>query len=333
MHRLDRRIRILRGKRDGAFDPDQLYLERAFRARAARKLRFYLRRMQPAALITPRWSEARAFLDDLAVDLALGHPVIECRTLSMAPVVGRSVHESRAWIVRALTEFVGGGFSGPVSQAVERKGFRIVVETLLRRARTGPRRCLLVHQLEHLHVEALEDLVQVFESYVDTAGDDRRVNILFAGTVDVPSLELRGGVVVLADYSDVEALERLAEHTGPADKGVLQRAVDIVGGVPAMLERLGERAETRGGRLAENRDDLWKDLGALTDEIRGAVSIVNSEQTLAARFEEVAQTGPLPYNPDKDLPLVRAGVLQPLYSGLSARVMVRAPMFAEMALS
>jgi len=333
MHRLDRRIRILRGKRNGAFDANQYYLERAFRARAARKLRFYLRRMQPAMLITPRWSEARAFLDDLAVDLALGRPAIECRTLSMAPMVGRSVHESRTWVLRALTEFVGGGYSGPVSQAVDRKGFRLVVETVLRRARTGPRRALLVHQLEHLHVEALEDFVHAFESYVGREGDDRRVNVLFAGTVDVPAFEMRGGVVVLADYSDVEALERLAEHTGPVDKAVLQRAIDVVGGVPAMLERLGKRAEARGGRLSENRDELFRDLGGLTDEVRGALSIVTTEETLAARFEEVAQTGPLPYDPDKDLALVRAGVLQPLYGGLSAQIMVRAPMFAEMALS
>ena len=64
MHRLDRRIRILRGKRNGAFDPDQYYLERASRAKVARKVRFHLRRMDPVVLITPRWSEARVFLEE-----------------------------------------------------------------------------------------------------------------------------------------------------------------------------------------------------------------------------------------------------------------------------
>src|SRR5690606_24338297 len=143
MHRLDRRIRILRGKRSGAFDPNQYYLERAFRARVARKRRFFLRRMEPMVLVTPRWSEAWAFLDDLAMELALGKPAIEARSLSMGPMLGRSVHESRAWVIRALTEFLGTGMEGPVSQAVDRKGFRNVVASQLRRARTGPRRLLM----------------------------------------------------------------------------------------------------------------------------------------------------------------------------------------------
>ena len=46
MHRLDRRIRILRGKREGAFDKNQYVLELAFRARASRKVRMALRAMR-----------------------------------------------------------------------------------------------------------------------------------------------------------------------------------------------------------------------------------------------------------------------------------------------
>src|SRR5690606_13500151 len=123
--------------------------------------------------------------------------------------------------------------------------------------------------------------------------------------------------VVLADYSDVEAIEHLAEYTGPCDPAVLRRAVDVVGGVPAMLDRLGASAEERGGRMATNREELFVDLGPLTDEVRGAVSMVNSDERLASRFEEVAQAAQVPFDLERDLPLVRAGLVQPIYGGLS----------------
>lgn len=328
MHRLDRRIRILRGKRNGAFDPNQYYLEKAARARVARKVRFHLRRMDPVVLITPRWSEARGFLDDVSVDLALGKPQIEARTLSMAPIVGRSVHESRTWLVRAITEFVGFGVDGPVSQAVDRRGFRYVVGDLLAKARTGPRRALLIHHLEHLHVEALGDFVQVFEEYM--GADDRRLNVLFAGSVDVPAFEMPGAVRVhLGDFSDTEAVEHLAEHTGAVDRKLLARAVDLVGGVPALLERLGDVAEKRGGRLPETREELFRALGPLADELRGALEIVLGDVKLAARFEHIAQGGAVAYDPDRDVALVRAGVVEHRPSGSIARVAVRAPVFGD----
>ncbi|MBW1877973.1 MAG: hypothetical protein JRI25_04030 [Deltaproteobacteria bacterium] len=334
MHRLDRRIRILRGKRSGAFDPDQYYLEKAFRARAARKVRLMLRRQQPVILITPRWSEAREFLDDISVDLSLGRPRVECRTLSMAPMFGRSVHDSRTWVVRALGGFIGVSAEGPAAQAVDRQGFRNVVRDLLRRAGTGPRRALLVHHLQYLQVDARNDLIQVFEEYMEEMGRERRLNLLLAGTVDVPSFELEGAKrVTLPDFSSVEALEALTEYTGPASLDVLRRALDVIGGVPALVHRLGQSAEARGGRLAKNREELWKALGQLTDEVRGAIAIVSSDEVMATRFEQVANSGPLPYDKERDLPLVRAGVLQEIYGGLSHKVMVRAPVFAEMALS
>lgn len=329
MHRLDRRLRILRGKRNGAFDPNQYYLERAARARIARKVRLHLRRMDPVVLITPRWSEARAFLDDVALDLALGKPQIEARTLSMAPMVGRSVHESRTWLVRAVTEFVGFPVDGPISQAVDRRGFRHVLGGLLEKADTGPRRALLIHHLEHLHVEALSDFVQVFEEYLGAA-DDRRLTLLLAGSVDVPAFEMAGAVHVhLGDYSEVEAVERLAESTGPTDRKLLERAIDLVGGVPALLDRLGALAEQRGGRLPGSREDLFRALGPLADELRGALEIVLGDVKLVARFEHIAQGGAVPYDPDRDLPLVRAGVVEHRPGGSVAKVGVRAPVFGD----
>ena len=132
MNRFQRRKIILEGKKtQGAFDPDQYYLESARRGRTARKLRHHLRRMTPVVLATPRWSQAHRFLDEITVDLAVGEPRIEARTLSMAPVQGRTVHESRAWLLRGIMEFCSLDLQGPVTQAVDRNGFRHVLAELL----------------------------------------------------------------------------------------------------------------------------------------------------------------------------------------------------------
>ncbi len=328
MHRLDRRTRILRGKREGAFDRDQYFLERASRARAARKVRLLLRRQVPVILITPRWSEAQAFLDDLGTDLALGAPRIHCRTLSMAPMLGRSVHAARTWLVRALIEFCGLQVDGPVAQAVDRHGFRQVMREVLRRVEEGPRRALLVHQVEHLEVEARNDLIRVFSEHREEQGGRCRINLLLACSVDAPSFEVRDAErVFLSDFSEVEAVENLVELAGPAAHTELRYVVRTVGGVPALLRSLADDAP-----LPASRDEVWRALGTLADEVRGAVSIVSSDDRLADRFEEVLQLGPLPIEPERDAPLLRAGLLQELYGGLSARVQVRSPLFAELAL-
>ena len=68
---------------------------------------------------------------------------------------GRSVHDSRAWVVRALGGFIGVSAEGPAAQAVDRQGFRHVIRDLFQRARSGPRRALLIHQLQHLPADGL----------------------------------------------------------------------------------------------------------------------------------------------------------------------------------
>jgi hypothetical protein len=182
MHRLDRRLRILRGKKNTPFNSRQYAVERATRARAARRVRHLLRRMVPVVLHTPRWSEARAFLDDVSVDLGVRKPIVQCRTLAMTPMAGRTVHDSRQYLSRAVIEFCELYVPGPVWMAVDRNGFRNVMRDLLRRARTGPQRALLVHGLENLHREAVEDFVHVFSEHVEEFTEDRRLNILLAGT-------------------------------------------------------------------------------------------------------------------------------------------------------
>lgn len=329
MHRLDRRLRILRGKRETPFNPRQYEVERAARARAARRVRFLLRRMTPVVLLTPRWSEARDFLDDVAVDLSVGRPRILCRTLSMAPMDGRSVYDGRQWLTRAIIEFCELYVPGPVWQAVDRNGFRTVMRDLLRRARTGPRRALLMHGLEHLHVEALADFVEVFREHVEELGEERRLNVVLGGSVDTPGFDLPGaGRVVLPDYSAAEAEEVLVETLGPTDPTLLRAAVGLVGGVPALLRAVAHAASA-GRWVTASPEELVQALGPLRDEVSGALEIVRADGALADRLEQLAAAGSATAV-GADEVLLRAGIAQRTPRGAPPRVAVRAPVFSRL---
>lgn len=287
--------------------------------------------MAPVVLITPRWSRSYRFLDDVKVDLAIGRPRIACQTLSLEPLQGHTVHESWTWLVRAMSEFCELGIQGPVSQAVSRNGFRHVMSGLFDASTEGPRRALLIHGLEHLHVEARDDLIRVFEEHVRRAQSARRLNLLLAGTVDAPSFAVRGASrLVLPDFAPQEAVEALVEHTGLVQRGQLDKVVKVVGGVPALVDAVGLAAENGEG-LVMSREALLRALGPLADEVRGAVAIVSSVEGLADRLDEVASSGPLPVDAEWDGMLERAGLVQSTGARRPGHVALRAPLFAELA--
>ncbi len=334
VHRLDRKIRILREKRNGAFDRDQYFLERALRARTGRKVRLALRRMQPVVMHTPRWSEAEAFLDDITMDIRLGRPSISARALSLHPMSERPVNEAWRFLLTGIVEFCHLVESNTGIAAADRNGFKTHLHDLFFKVRTGPRRALLVHGVEHLHAEALEDLIEVFTEYrLNVHPEDRRLNLLLASSVDGPGMEMEGALQVqLNDYSSVEAIETLVEHLGPTDRNRLDQAVQVVGGVPALLSALGSDG-IESGALAYGRSAIWKALGSLAEEVRGALEIVNSDETLGKRLELISSRGPVERNDDEgDVELTRAGLIQEVSWGRPNRVEVRAPVFAELAL-
>lgn len=327
MHRLDRRLRILRGKRITPFNSKQYAVERATRARAARRVRHLLRRMVPVVLESPRWSEVPSFLDDIAVDLSLRAPAIQCRTLAMAPMAGRTVHDSRQYLTRAIIEFCELYVSGPVWTAVDRNGFRNVMRDLLRRARTGPHRALLIHGVEHLHIDALLDFVDVFSEHIDEFTEDRRLNVLFAGSTALVGLQLPSGQHVrLADYSPEEAVEALVEQLGPTDRSVLDAAVELVGGVPALIDAVA-RVASAGQWHTSNRHELLRGLGRLGGEVRSAVEILCADNSVAERLEEVAMRGRVREEP-ADRVLIEAGVFLARRHKGHSEVRLRAPVFA-----
>lgn len=328
MQRLDRRLRILRGKKKTPFDPSQYAIERAARARAARRVRHLLRRMVPVVLHAPRWSEARAFLDDVGVDLGVRRPAIQCRTLALAPMVGRSVHDARQYLIRAIIELCELYVDGPVWLAVDRNGFRNVMRELLRRARTGPRRALLMHGVDHLHVEALADFVTVFEEHMEEFGGQRRLNVLLSGSPAMQPIGVEGFQSVrLPDYSVEEAIEALVEMLGPTDPSVLRGAIDAIGGVPALVEVVGRHAAA-GQWITTDEDHLLQSLGRLGEEIRSVVSIACSDEGAAQRLDLLAREGASVREPSDESLLV-AGLVNPCRGRGHDDVALRSPVFGR----
>ncbi|MCA9488922.1 MAG: hypothetical protein KC621_03345 [Myxococcales bacterium] len=329
-HRLDRRLAILRGKRNGAFDRDQYYLERAARARVARRTRVLLRRMRPVVMVTPRWSQARRFLDDVATDLLLGEPRVVCRTLSLAPLEGRTPHQAWNWLVLAITEFCDLRAGDGAWRMVSRHGFRHTLKDLFQRAEEDPtRRCLMIHGLEHMHVEALRDLIHVFEDHAHQREGEPRFNLLLAGSIDAPHFDIAGTErLVLTDFSEVEALETLVEHLGVDEIPKLRDLVSIVGGVPAMLDTFGQEVPGAIGEVIADRRAAWRVMGNLALEMQQAFSIVAADDALHDRIEEMANADqPLPLDPRDDA-LIRAGLVR-LEGG---RAELRAPVIGDLAL-
>lgn len=329
-HRLDRRLAILRGKRQSSFDKDQYYLERAARARVARAVRVALRRGLPVVLVTPRWTQVQQFLDDVVTDLLVGRPVVECRTLSLAPLEGRTPHQAWNWLVQAVTGFCGLEVeSGSAWRMASRQGFRHTLKALFARAEDGPRRCLMIHGLEHMHVEALRDLIEVYEDHAhDRVGSGRggRFNLLLAGSIDAPHFEFASSTrLVLADHSEQEAVEALVEHLGHRELGRLRDLVEVVGGIPAVLELFGTQASGDIGAVIADRSAVWRLLGNLALELRRAWELASTDDDAGERLLTLCAGKALRREPPDEL-LGRAG----LVTTERGRTRIRARMLADL---
>lgn len=327
INRLERRIAILRGKREAAFDPDQHYLEKAWRSRVTRQVRVHVRRMEPIVVIAPRWSQPRRFFDDLSADLLLGEPSVVARPLSLLPLQGRTPHQAWAWLVQAVTEFCHLTLEGPAWQVVSRRGFRHVMAELFERAEEGDRRCLMIHGLEHIHVEALRDLIAVFSEHVATRRGEPHFNLLLSSGVDAEHFRFEGfRRVVLSDYGEDEAIEALVEHIGPRERGLLASLVDVVGGVPAFLDVLASQP-TRLSDVVADPENVWRVLGSTALDLRGVVEIATSNPDTSARLEFLATEGSAPSSPN-DKALFDAGLA--VRDRVDGHTRLRSPLIAQL---
>ncbi len=327
MSRLTRRLTLLRAKRNGCWDPDQAWYETAPRARAARAVRVHLRRMEPVMLVAPRWSEPHRFLDELGCDLALGKPDVVTRTLNLAPLAGRTIPQAWAWLLQALQEFCAIRQDGPATSAVSSQGFHRVLRSVLERASTGPRRCLMFHGTEHAPLDALTDLVETFtDAAARRNSTSTGLNLLLSGSLPIPSCTGRFVQLQLPDFGLGEATEALAEQAGAVPPTLLAHLVKVVGGVPALIEAVGRLDLAHQGEIVADRAALWKLLGALGDEVRGAAHILASDLQLAQRMETIARRGPVVADLEQDAALLRSGLVT-LFD--RRRIRLRAPVFAD----
>ncbi len=332
MNRLERRLRILRDKRMGSFDPEQHYLETALRGRTARRVRTNLRRMEPVILLTPRWSQAQAFLEDLAMDLAVGTPPVGCRTVSFRPLRGKG--ETDAWVyclavLAQLSEDRWTEARAPL--VVSRLGFRTAAVELLLRAqqRPGARVALLGHGAEHLPFETLLDLSTAWQEFTQRQPQERRTTLLLAATVDAPHIQLGDARrVMLDDLGEAEAAANLVARVGLASPMRLETAARFTGGVPDIVDRLGTGARSLG-QLPSSASGMVRALGPLADEIRSAVNIASSDPVVAERLDLFLEGEALPEEPVVDRTLVMAGILRRTTEQGQARMILRAPAIGD----
>lgn len=334
MSRLARRMQMLRVARGRSFDPDQHFIEAALRGRTARKVRTHLRRLEPMVLTTPRWSKPQTFLEELALDLAVGEPAISCRTVSFRPLKGRRAPEAWHFVLQILSQLCSDEWSDrPVPMVAGRNGFRTLALDLLmdaqeRFSERGSAVALLGHGAEYLPIEALEDLSRVWSDFVRWYPTERRTTMLLAAAIDVPSLVLEDAArVPLADYGEAEAAAAIVGRSGLAERTPLESAARFSGGIPAIVDAV---ATGSTGGVPRTRDGLVKAMGPLTDEIRSAVDIVRADTWMSCRLDDLLSGEPLTEEPEVDDRLMMAGLLRRVRLPGEDRVMLRAPAIATL---
>lgn len=326
-------------RRAQAFDAEQRFIETALRGRSARQVRACLRRMEPVFVVTPRWSRPQAFLEEIALDLAVGEPAIGCRTVGFRPHRGRAPASTWPLMLQILNQLGrGGGTTGMVATAVDREGFRAGVGEALEAAHQSSRHRLavLLHGIEHMPVEVLSDLVEQWSAYRERHPEGLRVALLMAGSELPPWLSLPDlHRVELEDYSEAETIAALVARCGPMAPRRLMALARFTGGVPAMVEAVAEMiaagreglpvAASRGARL--DVDLLLQGMGPVADEIRGAMDIVSARGELSDRLSTLSRDGAAP-RAASDEALFAAGLLKRVRA--TGQVSLRAPALAAM---
>jgi hypothetical protein len=314
--------------------PEQVALESALRGRAARRVRTWLRRMEPVVVGTPRWSRPEQFLEHLALDLALGEPAIGCRTVSFKGMGGRPLPQVWQFIIHVFGQLGRRGWEEqrPFTVA-DRTGFRFALRAQLEAAhRELPHRvALLAHAAECLPVDVVEDLSRVWEEYDAEHPDGRRCVLLLAGAVQAEWLRIGlAPRVELVDFGADEAASALTSRAGAMSPRQVEAVARFTGGVPELVESIGAVGRF-AGRLPVRPDELLLCLGRIGDELRGAIDIATADDAAADRLHDLLDGEPRLELPAVDRGLWMAGLVRRLPPvGTEAMVVLRAPAFAAM---
>lgn len=327
-------MNLLRAKRNSSFDTEQVWEEEALRGKTARRVRAQLRRLEPVAMLTPRWSAPQSFLEDIALDLAVGEPAIGCRTISFRPLLGRSIPEAWNFLLRVLAELPGNSWEArPVPMVVDRRGFYYAAEFLLGEAHLEAPYpvALLGHGCEHLPVEVLEDIALVWARYAAQAREDRRCTVLLSGCVDTPALDVGGAAKIeLTDFAEPEAAASLVMQVGATSPVALARAARFSGGVPAIINAIAGGAAEHG--IPAQPEDLLRCMGPVAEDIRGAMMQAMAHPDVADRLYQLLLGEPMIEEPQVDRELLMAGLLRRVHQLGPPMVELRSPVLAAVAI-
>lgn len=281
-------------------------------------------------MLTPRWTAPQGFLEDIALDLAVGEPAIGCRTVSFRPLRGRQPAEAWNFILRVTADLANVSWQQrPLPLVGDRRGFYHAAERLLDEAHTQAPYpvALLAHCCESLPVEVLQDLAQVWAQYAERARDHRRCTILLAGSVETPALDVGGAVRVdLTDFGEAEAAAALVMHVGAIPPRLLERAARFSGGVPALVDALGHGAAS--GAFPAFPEEMLRSMGAVGDELRTAVQGAMTSPDVADRLYTLMLGEPVIEEPSVDRQLMIAGLLRRIRGPGEAHVELRSPAIA-----
>jgi hypothetical protein len=333
MARVDRMIKRARVQESTFFDEQQHFIEEALRGRAARSVRVHVRRMEPVVVRTPRWSAPATFLEDLALDLAVGEPGIGCRSVDLRPLKGRKASESWQFTLHVFGQLGRREWRHrPPQMVADRGGFRFALSQLIEEAHdTAPHPvALLAHGAEHAAVEVIEDLALVWGDYCRRHPRSRRCTVLLAGAAGDVWLPLHDAPRVdLVDYGEAEAAAVIINSGTSVPFEHLRKAAHFTGGVPGLVGAMSERL--RGDSSIPTEDDeLLHSLGSVVDEIRGAVDIVHMDSALADRLYELLPGEPVVEAPEVDDALALAGLVRKVRTHGVNHVRLRAPAIAAL---
>jgi hypothetical protein len=333
MARIDRMIQRARIAAPSAFDTSQHFVEEAMRSRTARRVRLHVRRMEPVAVRTPRWSEPASFLEDLALDLAVGEPGVGCRTVNLRPLKGRRASESWQFTLHVFAQLGRREWRHrPPAMVADRGGFRFALTQLIEEAHhSAPHPvALLAHGVEFAPMEVIEDLARVWGEYARRHPSGRRATLLLAGTAEQSWWPLADAPQVdLVDFGAAEAAAAIVGQMGDTPISMLQRAAHFSGGVPGIVGAVGNRLRMEA-MLPDQDDALLASLGSVADEIRGAVDIVHMDSGLADRLYDLVAGEPVTRVPEVDDALVMAGLIRTVKGHGEDKVQLRAPAIATL---
>lgn len=214
MKRFDRRKRLLAQKRNGAFDPNQYYLERDKNSRALRKIRVLLRKMEPVSLMGTAWDPRTSDILSMSSVLATGTPEVWMHLANCREIWNWDSENSEKWMVARVADALGlTSVSRSLSQ-LGGAGFQDCLWELIDHGQGRHRSAICLHGFHQVHPATATAFGQWMSEYMrQTGAHDRMLTVLATGPTG--SLKLEATEVIYPAWEGLECLDE-EDALGPA---------------------------------------------------------------------------------------------------------------------